>query len=512
MEKRAPGGPAGGGISPARILACLGQCSPLASVDLCRRTAPVKFSIAHRLFLAMLLSVIAVAAIGLEVVRWQFFDSKGEYADLEGIENVDRERLRDLGTALSEQFRAHHDWSFLPSSDARRQAWLREALLGLQASHQFSSNLGDRIGLLDRNRRYLAGVVANRLVIAFASIDTIGQRVVVDGRTVGYLVMAKTQSPADELAVAFLLQQQHNLMVVMVIGLLLSALAAAALATHFRRPIGRLVAGARRLEAGRFDTRLGIRRSDELGELADAFDHLAARLADSERSRRQWVADTSHELRTPLSVLRGQLEALQDGVRTATPENVAIMLRQVLSLTRRVDELYELARADTGQMHYELTPSAIWPLLVETTASFAEKFRVAGLVATIGPPPPRSRVLCDAERIRQVVANLLENCARYTAAGGRIEIHGGVVGDTLQITIDDSAPGVSESAIGRLGERFFRADSSRNNALGGAGLGLALCRQILETHGGRLEFGASPLGGLRVGIVLALEDTQEAAP
>ncbi|HEV8693422.1 MAG TPA: ATP-binding protein [Lysobacter sp.] len=479
----------------------------------------MKFSIAHRLFVAVLLSVMAVAAIGLEVVRWQLFDSKFEYADSGKTESVDRERLRDLGDALSEQFRTHHDWSFLPSSAARRQTWLREAMLDLPAAgqaaqdeRQFSSNLGDRIGLLDRDKHYLAGAVANRLVIAFASIDTVGHRIVVNGQTVGYLVMAKTQSPADELAVAFLLQQQHNLMVVAGIGVLLSALAAAGLAAHFRRPIRRLVAGARQLEAGRFDARVAIRRSDELGELADTFDHLAARLADTERSRRQWVADTSHELRTPLSVLRGQLEALQDGVRTTTPENVAIMLRQVLSLTRRVDEHYELARADTGQMHYDLTPNALWPLIVDTTASFAEKFRVAGLVATIGPPPLRSLVRCDAERMRQVVTNLLENCVRYTAAGGRIDLHGDVVGDTLHVTIDDSAPGVSELAIGRLGERFFRADSSRSGALGGAGLGLALCRQILEAHRGRLEFGASPLGGLRARIVLTLENTLVEAP
>jgi len=479
----------------------------------------VKFSIAHRLFVAVLLSVMTVAVIGLEVVRWQLFGNHGEYADSGKTENVDRERLRSLGDALSERFRTRRDWSLLPSSDAHRRVWLREALLYLPAKaptaqdeRLFSSNLGDRIGLLDRDKHYLAGVVANRLIIAFASIDTIEHRILVDGRTVGYLVVAKTQSRADELTVAFLLQQQRNLMLVAGIGVLLSALAAAGLAAHFRSPIRRLVTGARQLQAGRFDTRVGIRRRDELGELADTFDHLAARLADTERSRRQWVADTSHELRTPLSVLRGQLEALQDGVRTATPENIAIMLRQVLSLTRRVDELYELARADTGQMHYDQTANAIWPLVVDTTASFAEKFRVAGLVATVGLPPSRSLVLCDSERMRQVVTNLLENCVRYTAAGGRIDLHGEVVNDTLHVTIDDSAPGVPESAMGRLGERFFRADAQRSSALGGAGLGLALCRQILEAHGGRLEFGASPLGGLRARMVMTLEDTPEAAP
>jgi two-component system sensor histidine kinase BaeS len=478
----------------------------------------MKFSIAHRLFVAVLLSVMTVAVIGLEVVRWQLFASNVEDAAPGNSENNDRDRLRDLEAVLSEQFRTHHDWSFLPPGTTHRQAWLREALLRLptkaeaaQDRRRSSPTLGDRIGLLDRDKHYLAGAVANRLLIAFASIDTVERRLVIDGRTIGYMVMAKTQDPADELAVAFLLQQQRNLMLVACISVLLSALAAAGLAAHFRRPIKRLVAGARQLQAGRFGARVGIRRSDELGELADTFDHLAARLADTERSRRQWVADTSHELRTPLSVLRGQLEALQDGVRAATPENVAIMLRQVLSLSRRVDELYELARADSGHMHYDLTRNAIWPLVIDAMASFAEKFRAAGLIATVGLPPPRSLVCCDAERMRQVMTNLLENCVRYTAAGGHIAVRGEVVDDTLHVTIEDSAPGVPGVAMGRLGERFFRADSSRS-AQGGAGLGLAMCRQILEAHGGHLEFGASPLGGLRVRIVLTLEDALMEAP
>ncbi|WP_460735355.1 ATP-binding protein [Lysobacter tyrosinilyticus] len=467
----------------------------------------------------MLLSVMTVAMLGLEVVRWQLFASSVEYAPPGNTDSYDRDRVRNLAAMVSGQFQTHHDWSFLPSDVARRPAWLREALLRLPTKpgaapdeRRFSSNLGDRVGLLDRDRHYLAGAVANRLVIAFASIDTVERPLVVDGRTIGYLITAKSQNPADELAVAFLLQQQHNLMLVAGISVLLSALAAAVLAAHFRRPIQRLVAGARQLQAGRFDARVGVRRSDELGELANSFDHLATRLADIERSRRQWVADTSHELRTPLSVLRGQLEALQDGVRTASPENVAIMLRQVLSLTRRVDELYELARADSGQMRYDLTPNALWPLVIDTMASFSEKFRAAGLVVTVGAPPPCSLVLCDAGRMQQVVTNLLENCVRYTAAGGCIELRGEVVDDALHVTIDDSAPGVPELALGRLGERFFRTDSSRSDALGGAGLGLALCRQIVEAHGGRLEFATSALGGLRVRIVLALDDALVEAP
>lgn len=471
----------------------------------------MKVSLAPRLFAAVLVALLAVGGVGLAVVRWQVFG--GPLADPGQAERIERERLVALCADLAQAYRNHHDWSFLPSASAERRSWLRARLSGLPGAGEaafdqlrLAPNLGDRIGLVDADGNLLAGVAANRLAVAFASIDTIWRPVVVDGATVGQVVVARTDDPAAELAVAFLVQRQGQLMAIAGLGALLSALAAALLAAHFRRPIARLAAGARRLEAGTFDVPVGLRRSDELGELGSAFDHLAARLADAERSRRQWVADTSHELRTPLSVLRAQLEAMQDGIRVATPENIALLLRQVGSLGRRVDDLYALARADTGQLHYESTPVDAWALVVDAMAAFAEKFEAHGLAASIGPPPPRSQVLGDAERLRQVLWNLLENSVRYTTAGGGIAVHGEVVGDALHVIVDDSAPGVPAAALARLGERFFRGEAARDAATSGAGLGLALCRQIVEAHGGHLDYAASPLGGLRVRIVLPLAE------
>ena len=159
----------------------------------------------------------------------------------------------------------------------------------------------------------------------------------------------------------------------------------------------------------------------------------------------------------------------------------------------------------SGNCQYDKAATDVWPLVVEEVEAGAEKFRAAGSTTTLGVPPPRSLVYCDAGRIRQVVANLLENCVRYTASGGRIEVHGDAVGEELRIVIDDSAPGVPADALARLGERFFRVESSRVRQLGGAGLGLALCRQIVAAHDGRIDFDASPLGGLRVVVALKLE-------
>jgi two-component system sensor histidine kinase BaeS len=286
---------------------------------------------------------------------------------------------------------------------------------------------------------------------------------------------------------------------------LLSALAAALLAAHFRKPIRQLVDGTRRLGQGHFDVQLPTRRSDELGELAATFNRVAARLKDIERWRQQWVADTSHELRTPLSVLRAQLEALQDGIRAATPDTVALMLQQVLSLTALVDDLHELARADQGQLQYDKATVDAWAVVTDVFASFDEKFRAAGLIASIGAPPSSSTVLADATRLRQVLVNLFENSVRYTDAGGRIEVGGERFEHELRITIDDSAPAVPANLVEHLGERFFRVEPSRNRQFGGTGLGLALSRHIVEAHGGRLSFAASALGGLRVIVVLPLE-------
>lgn len=465
----------------------------------------LKVSIGKRLFFAVLLSFLVVAGIGVELVRWKLSDKASP-------QTADEQDLSGLIGQLSASYRQHHDWSFLPARPEQRKTLFRDQLMGSEADRAPNSrarlpspSLGYRIGLLDRHRRYLAGIVASPAMIAIASIDTLQRPIIVDGATVGFLLVARSQNPDDELAIAFLLEQQKNLLLIAAIGVLLSALAAALLAAHFRKPIRRLVEGTRRLGQGNFEARLSTRRSDELGELAATFNQLASKLQDTERWRQQWVADTSHELRTPLSVLRAQLEALQDGIRAATPETVALMLRQVLSLTALVDDLHELARADQGQLHYDKKVMDAWPLVVEVLESFGEKFRAAQLVVSIAAAPSHARVHADAARLRQVLVNLLENSVRYTDAGGQIAIGGAVFEHELHITIDDSVPGVPAALIERLGERFFRVEPSRNRQLGGAGLGLALSRHIVEAHGGRLEFAASALGGLRVTVVLPLE-------
>lgn len=524
----------------------------------------MKISIGLRLFLSVLLAILAVTASAVWLLRQTVLEGFGDYAV-----QIELDRLEGLSNDLARRYAAAGGWRFVPRRDTARRAWLRDELARLQevrsaaialaapaapaapalpaapaapaapalsASHASlaapasrmepvappsppapappappaaplpplpppapgSASLQDRVTLLDDSGAWLAGRPPGALPL-------VRRPILADGRTVGYLAVARSQGPTDALAYAFLEGLSASLWPIVGAGVLLSALAASLLALHFRRPIGRLALGAQALAEGRFDTRLAVERSDELGELAHHFNLLAARLDDAERSRRQWVADTSHELRTPLAVLRAQLEAIQDGVRPADPEHVAAMLRQVLALNRLIDELYALARADVGALECRQERVVLWALAEEEATGFGNRFAAAGLALDLQPPPSNTLVVADPDRMRQVLRNLLENSLRYTGAGGRVALSAQTAGRRLVLAVDDSAPGVPDDALARLGERFYRVDASRSRAGGGAGLGLALCRRLVEAQGGTLGFAHSPLKGLRVTITLPLE-------
>lgn len=450
----------------------------------------MRFSLGQRLFAAALLSFAVVGGVSVELLRWQFLDN---FAD---VPQVARDpRLDELAGALAARYAEQHDWSFLPADPVLRRTWLQSRISGSPGS----SALAERLALEDVDGHVLAGALPSRWLVAVTSIDTNALPLVVDGREIGRLIVAKAQRPDDDLAVAFLITQQRRLGSVMLIGVLASGISAAWLAASFRRPVRQLVDGARELEAGRFDARLTTTRGDELGELAQTFNHLAEKLGDTERARLRWMGDTSHELRTPLAVLRAQLEALQDGVRAATPATVSAMLLQVDTLIRLVDELQALTPPPPMR-----TPIDAWAVVVDTATAFGDRIRATGLTISTGATPDCSTVAGDAERLRQVIANLLENSVRHTDAGGRIDVSARTDGQALHVTLDDTAPGVPAAALGHLGDRFFRVDPSRSRSSGGSGRGLAVSRQIVEAHAGRLEFEASPLGGLRAVVTLPL--------
>jgi two-component system sensor histidine kinase BaeS len=499
----------------------------------------LKISIGHRLFASVLLAILAVAATAIVLMRQNVMSSFGEYAV-----NIELDRLEQLSGDIARQYQQRKGWDFLPPERAR---WISAELARLQLQRMLVAppapaappaapappappapptsgepgepvapplpppvieaqpaepqdadlverlGLQNRVTLVDADGAYLAGRRSTNEPSARRAI-------VVDGKPIAYLVVAKAARPSDAMAGAFLKEMKDSLWIILAASLALSGVAAVLLAAHFRKPILRLADGARELAAGNYDTRLPVARSDELGELAHSFNQLALKLGTVEASRRQWVADTSHELRTPLSVLRAQLEAVQDGVRPASPEGTAAMLRQVLSLNALIDQLYALARADVGEMAYQRQRVSLWDLAIEEAGAFAERFATAGIALREGHVSDSCIVLADPERMRQVFANLFENCIRYCGPGAYVGIEAREVQGCVELQLDDSGPGVPAAALARLGERFYRVEGSRSREHGGAGLGLALCKRIVHAHGGELTFAQAPGGGLLVRI------------
>ncbi len=325
------------------------------------------------------------------------------------------------------------------------------------------------------------------------------------GETVGFLALAPSGMVTDELALGFQAGQRRTYALIAVLALLLSALAALLLARRLLRPIRRITAAAKALGAGRYATRIQSDRSDELGRLARDFNHLAAALERNEQTRRQWVADISHELRTPLAILRGEIEALLDGVRQLSAQRLQSLHGEVLGLGKLVDDLYELALSDLGALDYKRETLDLAEVIDETVEGFRRRFAAKGLqlVNRVQGPLPLTG---DPRRLQQLFTNLLENSRRYTDPGGRLEITldaaKGEADGCYHLLLQDTAPGVPDQALPRLFERLYRVDKSRSRSLGGAGLGLAICRNIVAAHGGHIEAADSTLGGLALRIRL----------
>jgi two-component system sensor histidine kinase BaeS len=209
-------------------------------------------------------------------------------------------------------------------------------------------------------------------------------------------------------------------------------------------------------------------------------------------------------LRTPLAVLRGELEALQDGVRAPTPESLQSLQDEVAALSRLIDDLYELALADVGAQAYQMSELVLVDVVAAAAQSFKGRLAERQLQLQYDVPAYPLRLSGDRLRLIQLCNNLLENSLRYTDAGGQLQLELRRQGQEALMSLQDSAPGVSAEFLPHLFERFYRPEASRSRAHGGAGLGLALCRSIVEAHGGSITAQPSALGGLHIQVRLPL--------
>lgn len=274
-------------------------------------------------------------------------------------------------------------------------------------------------------------------------------------------------------------------------------------------PLAEVIAGAESVTSGNLKTRIKTSKSqDDLGSLILHFNRMVETLERNDNERRAMLADIAHELRTPLSVLRGRLEGIMDGIYSPTEVNIAQALEETYLLERLVEDLRLLTLAESRQLHLELKEFNLVELLQKTVTLFTPQAASRKVTLTLNSEEPEIQLVADAQRLEQVIGNLIGNGLRYVQSGGNIilALHRSESG--VEIKVMDDGSGVPEKELPFLFDRFWRGEKSRARVTGGAGLGLAISKQLIETQGGQITAANRPEGGLEVTITLPLTGKQ----
>ncbi len=271
------------------------------------------------------------------------------------------------------------------------------------------------------------------------------------------------------------------------------------------RPITDLARAAHRLGQGELAVRVPVRGTQEMRELAETFNKMAADLQQAETLRSNLMADVSHELRTPLTVLEGNLRAALDKVVPLDEAEVANLYGQTRHLIRLVNDLRELSLAEAARLPLEITPTDLNLLLSETLQAL-DPLALENNISLVNQTPPLPEGHVDPIRLRQVFINLLSNALRHTPAGGQITLTGEVEAGAVVLSVQDTGEGLEPEQLPAVFDRFYRGDKSRSRETGGTGLGLAIVKAIVEAHGGQVQaFSAGKGKGSQFTVRLPLE-------
>lgn len=292
------------------------------------------------------------------------------------------------------------------------------------------------------------------------------------------------------------------------VGLVAGALALAmvqVLARGMTSPLREMAGAASAMAGGDYSRRVTATSRDEVGDLARAFNAMAEQLEETDRVRRDLVANVSHELRTPISALQAVLENLVDEVEPPDPETLRVMLGQVQRLGRLVQQLLDLSRLEAGVVPLERRRFEVAPLLdqaVHEARIHAQRGMSKEVQLSVDVEPTSLVADADPERLHQVVANLLENAVRHAPEGSEVEVTAAGHDGAIRIEVADQGPGIPAEQADRVFERFYRTDGGRSSAAGGTGLGLAIARWIVDLHGGSIRAERNEPRGCRMVVAL----------
>jgi two-component system sensor histidine kinase BaeS len=333
------------------------------------------------------------------------------------------------------------------------------------------------------------------------------QEITVNGRTVGWLGLRNQERLSNPLDMAFIKQQSQAFYAIGTLTLVLAGVVAFLLSRHLLAPVQQLIQGTRSLTSRKFSIRIDVNSSDELGQLAADFNQMAHTLEQYEHLRQQWISDIAHELRTPLSILRGEIEAMQDGIRETNSQQLESLHDEVVHMSSLVGNLHDLSLAESAALHIKREPINLVRHVRACLRKFQPLFTERGIRMVDELGDMESIMISgDSDRLTQVFSNLLENTLRYTDSPGCLTVRRHCSTDHVLLQFADTKPAVPTESLGRLFDRLYRVDPSRSRTQGGSGLGLSICKTIVEAHDGTITAQHAAAGGLQIQIDIPLHN------
>jgi two-component system sensor histidine kinase BaeS len=484
-------------------------------------------SLFAKIMLAQVVAVVLALLVVLVITRMSL-----DRGFMNFLERQEGAVLNHLASALGEVYEAQGGWGFLrdhpevwhrilrrsrhldfnpaanghPPLDPEGRGRLRASPPQAMAEGEFRwlrsfdrLGLRERLFLLDENDLPIAGAHMEHWLEHEPSVPL--EPIIADGETVGWIGFAPVQRDMPLEVRRFLRGQLRAHALALVVALGFVAILAYALARHLSRPVARLDRTVDDLSKGNYDQRADVTSRDEIGRLAENVNRLAQTLETNRSARHRWMTDIAHELRTPVAILKGEIEALGDGLRPANEKTFSSLSEEINHLSMLVDDLQSLALADAGELSLNRQKLELGEIVRQAGNAFRERLGERNIEIELETSEP-VEISVDAQRMRQLLNNLLENCARYVVPGGTVRISLSVGAGTAELLVEDSGPGVAPGQLERLFERFYRGEAGRSRSGGGSGLGLSICRSIAEAHGGQIGAKPSALGGLAVRVTL----------
>jgi two-component system sensor histidine kinase BaeS len=463
-----------------------------------------------KILLSMVISVTVALIVVFLITRVSLQRGLVNY-----IENQEAVQLQKIAPELAELYQQHGGWGFLKDHPLRWNRQLRmirphpgtaeDSFKGPprgppmhnESRPPFPERLQflRRLFLLDQHKSPVAGAITSedgqyRL-----------EAVKIEGEVVGWIGFVPLRAELPWTAQQFLRKQARMLVASLLVALLLAGVIGFLLARHLSHPVRELAGEVAALTRGEYGVRVEVGTRDEIGALGADINRLAEALEKNRTARRRWMAEIAHELRTPVAILKGEIEAIEDGVRPVDEKALASLNEETARLVRLVDDLQTLALSDVGALSIHKEELDLGSLVRQAAAAFSDRL-VAREIELELQVADGIKLNGDAHRLRQLLDNLLENSCRYVERGGKVRLILRADGATVQFRVEDTGPGLKTAEVERLFRRFYRVEASRSRSTGGSGLGLAICRNIVEAHQGNITAEHSSLGGLAIRVEL----------